>query len=61
MKGTQAFIAPEAQQVPPKYDDKRDVFSYGNVIITMVTHEWPHPGLPTKVNDDDILVGYTEF
>ena len=61
VKGTQAFIAPEAQLVPPKYDDKRDVFSYGNVVITMVTHEWPHPGPPTGFNDDDILVGYTEF
>ena len=61
VKGTQAFIAPEAQRVPPKYDDKRDVFSYGNVVITMVTHEWPHPGPPTGFNDDDILIGYTEF
>ena len=61
VKGTQAFIAPEAQVVPPKYDDKRDVFSYGNLVITMVTYEWPHPGPPTRCNDDDVLVGYTEF
>ena len=61
VKGTQAFIAPEAQVVPPKYDEKRDVFSYGNVIVTMVTHEWPHPGPPNRYNDDDDLVACTEF
>ena len=47
VKGTQAFMAPEALTEPPKYDNKLDVFSYGNVIIHTVTHEWPHPGQPT--------------
>ena len=62
VKGTQAFIAPEAQVVPPKYDEKRDVFSYGNVIITMLTHEWPHPGPPNQYDDDnDVLIAFTEF
>ena len=44
VKGTQAFMAPEALVEPPKYDDKLDVFSYGNVIVTTVTHQWPNPG-----------------
>ena len=44
VKGTQAFMAPEALVEPPKYDDKLDVFSYGNVIVTTVTHQWPSPG-----------------
>ena len=47
VKGTQAFMSPEALTEPPKYNNKLDVFSYGNVIIHTVTHEWPHPGQPT--------------
>lgn len=61
VKGTQAFIAPEAQIVPPQNDEKRDIFSFGNVVITMVTHKWPHPGPATEYNDKDELVAFTEF
>ena len=61
VKGTQAFIAPEAQKVPPQYDEKRDIFSFGNVVITMVTHKMPLPGPATDYNDKDELVAYTEF
>jgi serine/threonine protein kinase len=61
VKGTQAFIAPEAQKVSPQYDEKRDIFSFGNVIITMVTHKWPLPGPATDYNDKDEIVGFTEF
>ena len=33
IKGTLAFLAPEALQKPPRYNDKLDVFSFGNVIL----------------------------
>ena len=49
VKGTQAFMAPEALVEPPKYDDKLDIFSYGNVIVTTVTHQWPNPGPYNRV------------
>ena len=59
-KGTQAFMPPEALHSPPKYDEKLDVFSYGNVILTTVIHDWPEPGPPNKYEGDK-LMGLTEF
>ncbi len=43
IKGTQAFMAPEALHDPPRYNEKLDVFSFGNVVISTLTHEWPQP------------------
>ena len=43
IKGTPAFMSPEALQTPPQYDEKLDVFSFGNIILFTVTHEWPEP------------------
>ena len=60
VKGTQAFMSPEALVDPPKYDEKLDVFSYGNVIITTVTHRWPNPGPPTTYKGKK-LVAISEF
>ena len=60
VKGTQAFMSPEALVDPPKYDEKLDVFSYGNVIITTVTHKWPNPGPPTKSLGGKII-GFSEI
>ena len=55
VKGTQAFMSPEALHSPPRYDEKLDMFSYGNVIITTVTHEWPNPGQPTKFEGKKLI------
>ena len=60
VKGTLAFMSPEALVDPPKYDEKLDVFSYGNVIITTVTHKWPNPGPPTTYEGEK-LVAISEF
>ena len=59
-KGTQAFMPPEALHSPPRYDEKLDVFSYGNVIVTTVIHDWPEPGPPTKYEGDK-LIALTEL
>ena len=59
-KGTHAFMPPEALHSPPKYNEKLDVFSYGNVIVTTVIHDWPEPGPPNKYEDDK-FIGVTEF
>ena len=59
-KGTKAFMPPEALHSPTKYDEKLDVFSYGNVIVTTVIHDWPEPGPPTKYEGDK-LIALTEF
>ena len=60
IKGTQAFMAPEALHVPPQYNEKLDVFSFGNVVISTLTHEWPNPGPPTKY-EGDVFVAVTEL
>ena len=60
VKGTLAFMAPEALHSPPKYDEKLDVFSYGNVTMTTVTHEWPEPGPPNRYEGDK-LIGVNEL
>ena len=60
IKGTLAFMAPEALHDPPRYDEKLDVFSFGNVVISTLTHEWPNPGPPTKY-EGDMFVAVTEL
>ena len=59
-KGTQAFMPPEALQSPPKYDEKLDMFSYGNLIVTTVIHDWPEPGPPTAFERGKII-GFSEL
>ena len=46
IKGMLAFMAPEALHDPPRYNEKLDVFSFGNIIVYTLTHEWPNPGPP---------------
>ena len=60
VKGTLAFMSPEALQTPPQYNEKLDVFSFGNIILSTVTHEWPEPCLPTQYKGDH-LIGLDEF
>ena len=60
IKGTQAFMAPEALHDPPRYNEKLDVFSFGNVVISTLTHEWPNPGPPTEY-EGDVFVAVTEL
>ena len=60
IKGTLAFMAPEALQDPPRYNEKLDVFSFGNVVISTLTHEWPNPGPPTEY-EGDVFVAVTEL
>ena len=60
VKGTQAFMPPEALHNPPRYNEKLDVFSFGNVILHTLTHEWPDPGPPTRY-EGEVFVGLTEL
>ena len=55
IKGTLAFMAPEALQKVPKYDTKLDVFSFGNLIISTLTHEWPDPEAPNRYENDQLV------
>ena len=60
IKGTLAFMAPEALHDPPRYNETLDVFSFGNIILSTLTHEWPNPGPPTRY-EGDMFVAITEF
>ena len=55
IKGTSAFMAPEALHHPPRYNEKLDVFSFGNVIISTLTHDWPDPGSPNQYRGDQLV------
>ena len=55
IKGTLAFMAPEALHEPPRYNEKLDVFSFGNVVISTLTHEWPNPGPPNQYRGDQLV------
>ena len=60
IKGTLAFMAPEALQNPPRYNEKLDIFSFGNIILSILTHEWPEPDPPTFLKGSKI-VGRSEL
>ena len=60
IKGTLAFMAPEALHDPPRYNETLDMFSFGNVILSTLTHEWPNPGPPTRYQGD-MFVAITEL
>ena len=55
IKGTPAFMSPEALQNPPRYNEKLDVFSFGSIILSILTHEWPEPDPPTQLQGDQLV------
>ena len=55
IKGTQAFMPPEALHDPPRYNETLDVFSFGNVILSTLIHEWPNPGPPNRYQGDQLV------
>ena len=60
IKGTPEFMSPEALQSPPRYNEKLDVFSFGNIILSTITHEWPEPYHLTQYKGDQ-LIALDEF
>ncbi len=60
IKGTMAFMAPEALLDPSRYSEKLDIFSFGNIILSTVSHEWPEPCPPTQYEGDQ-LIALDEF
>ena len=60
IKGTLAFMAPEALQDPPRYNEQLDIFSFGNVVLSTLTHEWPEPIYHMKQQGEE-NVALTEF
>ena len=58
--GAYAFMPPEVFDVPPRYNDKADVFSFGCVILSTLSHAWPQP-LAAKARKDGRLIALTEL
>jgi len=43
LPGTPDFMPPEALSIKPLYGPSLDVFSYGGVILNVITQLWPQP------------------
>ena len=52
LPGTPDFMPPEALSVRPVYGPSLDVFSYGGVILNVITQIWPQPTDPIEFNPD---------
>ena len=48
--GTLAYMPPEALSVQPRYDTRIDEFSYGVLMIHVLSGQWPFPCEPVRVN-----------
>ena len=48
--GTPIYMPPEALHDSPCYDIRIDCFSYGVLIIQMLSGQWPLPSAPTRIN-----------
>ena len=53
-------MPPEALQKPPHYNEKLDIFSFGNIILSIITHEWPEPCYLAQYKGDQ-LIALDEF
>ena len=48
--GTQSYMSPEALRPNPCYDVEMDVFSYGVMLVHMLSGQWPFPSEATQVD-----------
>ena len=58
--GTLAFMPPEVLVANPKYDTSIDMFSYGILIIHVLSCKWPEPQLPQVKYEGNELIPLTE-
>ena len=50
LPGTPDFMPPEALSKRPVYGPSLDVFSYGRVILNVITQLWPESTDPSQLN-----------
>ena len=48
-----AFVAPEVMTTNARYDTSADVFSFGIIIIHILSGKWPEPQCPQTVVSPD--------
>ena len=59
--GTAAFMPPEVMTANPTYDTSIDEFSFGILMIHVLSGRWPAPQIgPTRTNEDGTLSLVTE-
>ena len=49
--GNVQYMSPEALEEPPSYTDKLDVFSFGVLLVQIMTRQFPNPGPRFQVVD----------
>ena len=49
--GREVYMAPETLRVKPLYTDKMDIFSFGVLVIQVLTRKFPRPGVGMKAVD----------
>ena len=58
--GNQQYMPPEALDQPPSYTDKLDIFSFGVLLVQIMTRQFPDPGPRFQVDpqyqDDNVRV-----
>ena len=61
--GTPTFMPPEAMFSRPKYTSKVDIFSFGVLVVHILSGEWPIPSgvYAEDPNDPNGVVSVTEF
>ena len=47
--GTAAYMPPEALAPNPQYTSKIDSFAFGNLLVHLVSQQWPLPSEPTRL------------
>ena len=50
--GTPDFMPPEALTKKPVYGPPLDIFSYGGVVLNVITQQWPEPTDKMHFNDN---------
>ena len=58
--GNIQYMSPEALEEPPSYSDKLDIFSFGVLLVQIMTRQFPNPGPRFQVDpqylDDNVRV-----
>ena len=49
--GNQQYMSPEALEEPPSYTEKLDIFSFGVLLVQIMTRQFPDPGPRFQVID----------
>ena len=58
--GTPAYMPPEVMVAKPKYNTRVDVFSYGILLIHMLSGEWPIPQVGQIRTEGDKMIPVSE-